>query len=151
MASAQRISRRAALRASVAGLSGLLVGCTTAPRASEGERCGFCGMKIDPASAWNTELTVAGKTLHFDSPKCALSQWRLKNLAVEASRFQEFYTRAPTDAGKLVFARGGDVVGPMGADLVPLDPPSAPRFLHDHGARDTLRLADITAELLRTI
>ncbi len=92
-----------------------------------------------------------GKTLRYDSPKCALSAWRQQNLAVESSRFQEFYTRTPTDASKLVFARGGDVIGPMGADLVPLDPASASRFLHDHGAKDTLKLDAITAELLRTI
>jgi hypothetical protein len=131
--------------------AGFLAACKTGATAHEGERCGFCGMKIDPASAWNSELVVAGKTLRFDSPKCALSAWRQKNLAVESSRFQEFYTRAPTDAGQLVFARGGDVIGPMGADLVPLDPASASRFLHDHGARDTLKIGDITAELLRSI
>ena len=129
----------------------LLTACKPGARSDEGERCAFCGMKIDPASAWNSELVVGGKTLRYDSPKCALNAWRQQNLAVESSRFQEFYTRVPTDAAKLVFARGADVVGPMGADLVPLDPASAPRFLHDHAAKDTLKLADITPELLRTI
>jgi hypothetical protein len=143
-----KISRRAAV---FAGLSAIVVACKPTGRTDEGDRCAFCGMKIDPASAWNSELSVAGKTLRFDSPKCALSAWRQRNLVVESSRFQEFYTRVPTDAGQLVFARGGDVIGPMGADLVPLDPASAPRFLHDHGAKDTLKVADITAELLRTI
>ena len=95
----------------------LLLSCKAASRTAEdGDRCAFCGMKIDPTSAWSSELTVGGKTMRFDSPKCALSAWRQRNLAVESSRFQEFYTRVPTDAGALVFARGGDVIGPMGAD-----------------------------------
>jgi hypothetical protein len=155
MTGSQRISRRTALSLAAAGaaLGGLAAVGACKPResAADGDRCGFCGMKIDPASAWNTELVVGGKTLRFDTPKCALSAWRQRNLVVESSRFQEFYTRVPTDAAKLVFARGGDVIGPMGADLVPLDPASASRFLHDHGAKDTLKLPDITADLLRTI
>ncbi len=152
MTGSKRISRRTAflMVPAVAGLAAL-VACKRESTAEGGDRCGFCGMKIDPASAWNTELVVAGKTLRYDTPKCALSAWRQRNLVVESSTFQEFYTRAPTDASKLVFARGGDVIGPMGADLVPLDPVSATRFLHDHGAKDTLKLPDITAELLRTI
>ena len=149
MTASKGFSRRRTLLAGVACV--LAIACQPPDKAARGDRCEFCGMKIDPASAWNTELVVAGKTLRFDSPKCALSAWRQKNLAVESSRFQEFYTRVPTDAGKLLFARGGDVIGPMGADLVPLDPASAARFLHDHGARDTLELGAITAELLRSI
>ena len=152
MTGSKRISRRTAFLVVPAALGlGALLACKRERAGESGERCSFCGMKIDPASAWNTELVAGGKTLRYDSPKCALSAWRQQNLAVESSRFQEFYTRTPTDASKLVFARGGDVVGPMGADLVPLDPASASRFLHDHGAKDTLKLDAITAELLRTI
>jgi hypothetical protein len=153
MSGPKQISRRTAFLVvpGVAALGSLLACKPRSSAADGGDRCDFCGMKIDPTSAWHSELVVGGRTLRFDAPKCALSAWRQRSLAVERSTFQEFYTRVPTDASKLVFARGGDVIGPMGADLVPLDPASASRFLHDHGAKDALKLEAITADLLRTI
>jgi hypothetical protein len=116
------------------------------------ERCMNCGMKIDRASAWRAELVAAdGGVLQFDSPRCALTAWRSGKATGKTLRVQEYYDRAFRDASELRFAIGGDVTGPMGPDLVPLDPSRVTKFIQDHGADRALALAEITPEVLAGI
>ena len=44
---------------------------------------------------------------------------------------------------------GGDVQGPMGPDLVPVDPARATKFVQDHSAdRVSLALAEVTPAVI---
>ena len=97
----------------------------------QGARCATCGMKIDAASAWVSYVTVGGKELAFDTPRCALAAWRRSPNGATA-RFREYYSQELKPAESLRFVRGSDVVGPMGPDLVPVATENAGRFARDH-------------------
>jgi hypothetical protein len=106
-------------------------------------------MRIDPTSAWRAELLGAdGSVTPFDTPRCALTSWRTGKSQAIALRVQEYYDRRPRPADELRFVIGGDVVGPMGPDLVPVDPARAAKFIQDHGADRALRLDEITPDVL---
>ncbi|HEY2515144.1 MAG TPA: nitrous oxide reductase accessory protein NosL [Polyangiaceae bacterium] len=128
---------------------GFLVFACAACRRSEGDRCGFCGMKIDPSSPWRAELVQdGGHRVEFDTPRCALLAWRTGRVAAAGASFQEFYSREWRDGGQLRFALGSDVVGPMGPDAVPVDPALAAKFTTDHHAARVLALGALTADVL---
>ena len=67
---------------------------------NRGARCATCGMKIDPASAWVGYVTVGGKELAFDTPRCAFDAWRHAAGSATGARFREYYSQEmkPTDA-----------------------------------------------------
>lgn len=114
-----------------------------------GERCALCGMTIDPQSTWRADLvSPSGEVRHYDSPRCALRAWRSGQFDATSLRVVEYYERRWTDGGDVVFVLGSDVLGPMGADLVPVDPNHATKFASDHAAGRPVRLASITRELL---
>jgi nitrous oxide reductase accessory protein NosL len=48
---------------------------------------------------------------------------------------RDFYDRRERVESDLVFVAGSDVLGPMGADLVPVDRARASKFVSDHGGR----------------
>jgi len=130
-------------RAFVLALALALLGCKKEPR------CQNCGMKIDPASPWRAELVADdGSVTPFDTPRCALQAWRGGKAKGKTLRVQEYYDRAFRDAAELRFVVGGDVTGPMGPDLVPVDPSRATKFIQDHGAERAYRLDEITLDVV---
>ncbi len=136
-------------RASLALLAGVLV--AAACKKSD-PRCGHCGMRIDPTSAWRTELVAAdASTIVFDTPWCALMSWRGGKTAATSIRLQDYYDRQLRNGEELRFMLGGDVIGPMGPDLVPVDPTRATKFIQDHNADRALRLDEITPEILAAV
>lgn len=123
----------------------LAVGCKTKTDA----RCKHCGMKIDPASQWRTELVGEdGKVTPFDAPRCALQSWRSGASPAKSIRVQEYYDRQTRDGADVRFIVGGDVIGPMGPDLVPVDPARASKFIQDHAADRALKLDEVTTQVL---
>lgn len=115
-------------------------------------RCKHCGMRIEAGSAWRTELVGDdGKAVAFDTPRCALQSWRSGKTPARSIRVQEYYDRQTRDGNEVRFVIGGDVVGPMGSDLVPVDPPRASKFIQDHTADRALKLEEITPEVLAGI
>ncbi len=115
-------------------------------------RCKHCGMRIDPTSAWHAELLGEdGKVTGFDTPRCALTSWRSGVTPATSIRLQEYYDRQTRDGSQLRFVIGGDVVGPMGPDLVPVDPPRTSKFIQDHGADRALKLEEITPQVLASV
>ena len=136
--------------ASVAGTLALpwVSGCSSKKDA----RCKHCGMRIDPASAWHAELVGDdGTVTAFDTPRCALTAWRSGATPAKTIRLQEYYDRKTRDGSELRFVVGGDVVGPMGADLVPVDPSRSSKFVQDHRADRALKLDEITSQVLASI
>lgn len=116
------------------------------------QRCSHCGMRIDPSSAWRADLVAAdGSRTSFDTPRCALTSWRSGKVRATSMRAQEYYDRVFRDGVELRFVVGGDVVGPMGPDFVPVDPSRATKFIQDHGADRALRLDEITLEVLSSL
>jgi hypothetical protein len=89
-------------------------------------------MAIDPASPWVSYVTVGGKELVFDTPRCAFGAWRRAGSGATGARFREYYSQQLKPADGLRFVEGSDVVGPMGPDLVPVATESAGRFARDH-------------------
>jgi copper chaperone NosL len=115
-------------------------------------RCKHCGMRIDPASPWRTELVGNdGTVIAFDTPRCALQSWRAGTTPAKTIRVQEYYDRQTRDGADVRFIVGGDVLGPMGPDLVPVDPPRASKFIQDHSADRALRLDEVTPQVLSAI
>lgn len=138
----------------VLGLSSSLAFVTVSalPGCKRAERCKHCGMKIDPTSAWRTELVGDdGKAITFDTPRCALTSWRSGATAAKSVRVREYYDQKERDGNDVRFIVGGDVLGPMGPDLVPVDPPRASKFIQDHAADRALRLDEITTPVLAGI
>lgn len=123
-----------------------------APACKHEVRCKNCGMKIDPKSAWRAELVAQdGAVTPFDSPRCALTAWRSGKVHAASLRVQSYYDRKPRDGAEMRFVIGGDVVGPMGPDLVPVDPTRVTKFIQDHGADRALRLDEVTPQVLATL
>jgi nitrous oxide reductase accessory protein NosL len=115
-------------------------------------RCKHCGMKIDPASPWRADLVAAdGSTTSFDTPRCALTSWRSGKSQASTLKVQDYYDRRWRSADELRFVIGGDVVGPMGPDLVPVEPSRVTKFIQDHSADRALRLDEITMDVLTNV
>jgi len=115
------------------------------------ERCKTCGMKIDRASVWTTELVATdGTSLVYDTPRCALYAMRKGGVSAKSMRVREYYdAKGPMrDAKELRFVAGGDVQGPMGPDFVPVEPSRVSKFIQDHSADRAYALDEITAAVL---
>ena len=84
----------------------------------------------------------------FYTPRCALQSWRSGKTAAKSLRVQDYYDRQSRDGNDVRFVVGGDVLGPMGPDLVPVDPARVTKFIQDHGAERSLRLDEVTSEVL---
>lgn len=124
-----------------------LTGCRSAS-----PRCGYCGMKIDPASPWRCVVELAdGLRREYDSPRCALLAWRTGAVEPRTLLLQDYYDRAWRTGDEVVFVASSDLIGPMGADLVPVDRARAQQFVHEHTGTRPLPLAAVTLELLREL
>jgi copper chaperone NosL len=131
------------------GAAVVLGACKTGARES---RCKRCGMKIDRASAWRAEIVSAdGSRVLFDAPRCALSVWTSSAPSGAYLEVQEYYDRTARRADSVRFAVGSDVLGPMGPDMVPVDPARIEKFAKDHAATRVLRLDEITSEVLASL
>lgn len=134
------ISRRALL------LGSLLVAC------KREERCRHCGMVVDRAGPWTSELLLNdGASVFYDTPRCALTAWRTKKVSANNMRVRDYYdAKGPMrDARELRFVVGGDVHGPMGPDFVPVEPARVSKFIQDHGADRAYALDEISPEVLQ--
>jgi len=109
----------------------------------DGARCARCGMKIDPTSPWNADVDDR----HFDTPRCALSTW-VESGKHGSVRVQDYYDRMFRPAADVRFVIGSDVIGPMGPELVPVDPARVAKFEKDHGGTRALALADLDEKAL---
>jgi copper chaperone NosL len=145
-----RMDRRGFLLGLAAGA--VSAACKKSERDLQSGRCNHCGMRIDPTSAWRTELLGAdGSTITFDTPWCALTSWRGGKTTAASIRLQDYYDRRWRRGEELRFVIGGDVVGPMGPDVVPVDPARVTKFIQDHSADRALRLEEITPEILAAV
>ncbi len=123
-----------------------LVALSACKKASE-PRCAHCGMKIEASSAFRSEIASAsGAPLVYDTPRCAILSFRADAGSGATLRVQEFYDRSFRDASELRFVVGSDVIGPMGADYIPVAPALTPKFLKDHAGERVLTLSEIRGD-----
>lgn len=131
----------------------MLLGTACGEERPERERCPQCGMFVDLAPRWNAGLVDgSGSPRVFDSPKCMM-RWAAAESG-SGSRdawVVEYYDQERRPMANVVLVMGSDVIGPMGADLVPVAPgESAERFITDHGGR-VVAPGDVDADVLREV
>jgi len=118
------------------------------------EKCPVCGMFVAPYPQWTAEIVFAdGTHAVFDGPK-DLFKFSLdvgkylhgKSAQDIAGVFvTEYYSTELMSAKGLFFVAGSDVMGPMGAELVPVRGENeAQTFMRDHSGRKLLKFGDIT-------
>lgn len=117
------------------GFAAIVAGCS-----KEAARCGTCGMKIDSASPFRSQIGEGSAAVDYDTVRCALTAWKARGGSL---RVQEFYSRAWLDGSATRFVKGSDVLGPMGPDLIAVDPTRVEKFQHDHGGTHVYALTEI--------
>ncbi|MEM6956529.1 MAG: nitrous oxide reductase accessory protein NosL [Myxococcota bacterium] len=105
----------------------------------ERARCERCGMFVDTDARWSVAAAGAG----YDSPKCAL---RARGADADLG-FVAYYSGDVRPGAELRFVVDSDLRGPMGADLVPVEPEQVEHFIEDHGGR-AIEFAAINASVL---
>ncbi|MFO0662261.1 MAG: nitrous oxide reductase accessory protein NosL [Polyangiaceae bacterium] len=125
-----------------------LAGATTTAGCKREERCKRCGMVIDPTSRWLAEIREGDQVLaRYDTPKCALFASRSGKQAGTVY-LRGYYTQKVMALSDVVLATGSDVIGPMGADLIPIEPEHGTRFKNEHAARVVLKPNELTDDLV---
>ena len=125
---------------------------------SASSTCAVCGMVVDPDSPWTaTVVHEGGARRLFDGPK-DLFKYLLgpdryprpaTGAAIEAVTVTAYYDRATIPARDALFVVGSDVMGPMGAELIPhRTRAEAEGFLADHRGERILAYDEVTAEIL---
>jgi len=130
----------------------------TTLRPAEGEICAVCGMFVARYPEWIAQVVYQdGSSAYFDGPK-DLFKYLLRpetyakersSLEIEAILVTSYYDREAIEARGAFFVTGSDVIGPMGAELVPhrgLD--DARAFMEDHGGSRVVRFHEVDLELL---
>jgi hypothetical protein len=109
-------------------------------------------MKLDLASPWMCQLELADDhRIEYDSPRCALLAWRTGAVNPRTLLVQDYYDRAWRTGDDVLFVTSSDAIGPMGADLVPVDRARAREFAREHTGARPLALAEVTLQLLRDL
>jgi len=120
------------------------------------DRCATCGMFVAQHPAWVASVVYAdGSHRFFDGPK-DLFTYRLQHpTSIDgevAIWVTDYYTTRPLPARDAVYVLGSDVLGPMGAELVPLASTElAESFRGDHGGDPPLAFDDIDADVVERL
>lgn len=120
------------------------------------DRCAVCGMFVAPYPNWIVTIIEADGSRHyFDGPK-DLFRFLLGEGAAVAPDAEiwvtDYYTTKPLLARDAVYVLGSDVLGPMGAEFVPLASTEfAESFRADHGGEDPLTFDEIDAAVMRSL
>lgn len=119
----------------------------------------MCGMYVAKYPQWIASLRFAdGTVVFFDGPKDMFRYLLdLETFKPGASAEQvaavlvtDYYSTRPIDGRAASYVVGSDVMGPMGAELVPTaDRSHAETLLKDHGGDRVVGFADVTAELVK--
>jgi nitrous oxide reductase accessory protein NosL len=92
-----------------------------------------------------------GRKLEYDTPRCALLAWRTGEIEPQALFVQDYYDRSWKKGDEVLFVASSDVIGPMGADLVPVDRARAQQFAREHSGTRPLPIAELSLQLLREL
>jgi len=137
-------------------LAGVCAAADGPPAPGPKDRCATCGMFVAKYPSWVATIEYVDGSHHFfDGPK-DLFRFRAGTGAggLETSEIwvTDYYTTKPIRARDAVFVIGSDVLGPMGAELVPLSSiDHAESFRVDHGGERPLAFDEIDETVLRSL
>jgi nitrous oxide reductase accessory protein NosL len=125
----------------------------------ENDRCPVCGMLVAPYPDWTAQVRHGdGTTVFFDGCKDLFKYLLMFEIYapkqdrrdVAAVFVTNYYDGEVIAARNAFFVAGGDVTGPMGAELVPhRSIEAAEDFLEDHHGRRILRFEQINESVIR--
>ena len=123
------------------------------------ERCPVCGMLVAPYPEWTAQVRHGdGATVFFDGCKDLFKYLLMFEIYaprhvrrdVAAVFVTNYYDGEAIAARTALFVTGSDVMGPMGAELVPHRSfEAAEDFLKDHHGTRILRFDEIDESVLR--
>jgi copper chaperone NosL len=124
-------------------------------------KCPVCGMFVAKYPDWTGAIVYKdAATVYFDGPKDLFTYFlnpgrydpdRMRSDIVSLY-VKDYYALTFIDGRGAFYVIGGDVLGPMGKELVPFATRSdADGFLHDHRGKKVLRFGEITKETLKTL
>jgi nitrous oxide reductase accessory protein NosL len=138
----------------------LLLGCLlSGAMAADGpqpptdkDRCGICGMYVHKYPNWVATIVLEnGSQIFFDGAKdffryfLSVEEFGEKDGEFAALFVTDYYRVKFIDAKTAHFVVGSDVMGPMGAELVPLaSREDAETFASDHGGGRILAFDEVT-------
>ena len=116
------------------------------------DRCAVCGMFVQKYHPWVAAIVFAdGAQAFFDGPKdlfrylLDLEKYKAKDRPIAEIVVTDYYRVRFIDAKTAFFVAGSDVMGPMGAELIPLEKrEDAETFSLDHGGGEILEFDEIT-------
>lgn len=133
----------------------------SAPMPGPKDKCPVCGMFVAKYPDWVATATFRdGSIRFFDGAKdCfryllqpAGSGARQRLEVAEAIYVKDYYRLEQIDGRKAFFVIGGDVLGPMGKELIPFaNRQDAEDFLRDHRGTQIVSFDQVTTALLTTL
>ena len=135
---------------------------TTEPRRpGERDKCPVCGMFVSPYPEWIAQVVFEdGSTAFFDGSKDLFRYLAdrarflpdKRDIGIDGIFVTSYYESQLIPARRALFVSGSDVIGPMGAELVPHGTrEEAEEFMRDHGGSGIVDFDGITTELLRSL
>jgi len=120
------------------------------------DRCAVCGMFVAKYPNWIATIVYTDEDpLFFDGPKDLfryLVREQKQGNAEAEIWVTDYYTTKPLKAREAVYVAGSDVLGPMGAELVPLATAAlAENFRADHGGGEVLTFDDVDDTVLQSL
>lgn len=137
----------------VCAVSGTAAGTDPRPPGPD-DRCAVCGMFVQKYHPWIATIVFAdGAQVFFDGPKdlfrylLDLEKYQAQDRTISEVFVTDYYRVRLIDATAAFFVLGSDVMGPMGAELVPLQKrEDAETFAVDHGGEEILEFGGITLQ-----
>jgi len=121
-------------------------------------KCPVCGMFVYKYPQWAASLHPDGDPtpLFFDGVKDMMKFYLdpLNSKLSKSSQIQvtDYYSQSTIPGEQAFYVVGGDILGPMGKELIPFkQKDEAESFLKDHEATTLLTFQDITPEILKAL
>ena len=114
-------------------------------------KCPVCGMFVSKYPRWATEVVLDdGKELYFDGCKDMFKYLLSHKVAIKEIFVTDYYNQNEIKAKKAYYVIGSDVLGPMGAELIPFALESdAKVFLKDHRGKKIVSFDEVTKEVMK--
>lgn len=122
----------------------------------KGEKCPVCGMFVHKYPRWAAQIFYKDGHFSFDGVKDMIKYLHnpqkygaKEDFKVKSILVTNYYTQYAVDGKKAFYVVGGDVLGPMGHELIPFKSKiDAKTFLKDHKGKEILTLDEITSSLI---
>lgn len=122
-------------------------------------KCPVCGMFVAKYPDWACSITFRDSTsVYFDGPKDLFTFYldpgkygpARKQTDIADIHVKDYYSLAVIDGRQAFYVIGGNVLGPMGKELVPFArKDDAEGFMRDHRGRKILRFNEINPPVLK--